>query len=91
MAAAACDAEESSLFEWNQGQQGWQPKITTTFRFPPFPNFPPKMKRIRNSRSTKIECVYSHLTSRNTVIQQVATFVEQQMLHDVEPCVNSLI
>ena len=39
----------------------------------PFPNLPPKMERIRNSRLTKLERVSIHSTSRNIVIQQAAT------------------
>ena len=40
-----------------------------------------------------VECVYSHLTSRNIVINKLqhrATFVEQQMSHDVELYATSL-
>ena len=73
MAAAACDGEDSSQFEWNQGQQGLQHTITRTFRHPPFPNLPPKMERILNSRSTKVECLHSHSTSHTIVIQKAAT------------------
>ena len=73
MAVAACDGEESSLFERNQGQQGSKHTMTTTFRHPPFPNLTPKMERICYSHSTKVECVYGYSKSSNIVIQQAVT------------------
>ena len=69
-AAAANDGEESSLL-WmgTLAIKGSQHTITTTFRHPPFPNLPPKVEIISNSRSTKFESVYSYSeTSRNKTL-----------------------
>ena len=60
-----------------------------TFRHPPFPNLPPKMERIRSSRSTKVVAIQQVATLSFNRLQHWPTFVGQQILHDVEPCFTS--
>ena len=62
--------------------------MTTILLQPPFPNSPPIL--VQQKLNVFSEVVQQVAILSFNKLQHLGTFVEQQMLHDVEPCVTGL-